>query len=246
MPASPPKRSPPKRSPPSIRDPSDAAFWPELDLEPATQIASEQVFRPPSPAGESPNPPLNPRDLARDLARADHRGGGGPARNENGAETDPHAPEASRTFNLPTARRRLGSAILDGFLVVGTTVLLARSGAFGEAAANLNVLEPDDVGTKLVQGDLTLALVTFLVLLLCYSTFTHGYLGWSLGKLAFGLRVVTRRTGERPTPRRALLRAALSVPSLLFGCAGYLWPIISRRATCLHDLLSWTQVVRTT
>lgn len=236
---------------------SKAAFWPEVDLEPPTQIASERALRSLSTPAE-PRRGANPRPppIGHKAGRPENRPSDAPAAsawpattpeagnipadaNANGPRSEPDP-----TFTLPTMERRLGSALLDGFLVVGTTVFLTRSGALGEAAAALDVLEPDDIGTKLVQGDLTFALVTFLFLLLCYSTFTHGYLGRSLGKLAFGLRVVTSRTGQQPTPRRALLRAALSVPSLLLGCAGYLWPIVSRRATCLHDLLSFTRVVR--
>lgn len=168
-----------------------------------------------------------------------------PASRKSSKAAPPKPEDKSRTrFQMPTAARRLGSAAVDGALIVGLMVMLSRMGAFGEATANLNIWEPDDVGTHLVQGNLTFALVTFFMFVLLYSTLTHGYLGWSLGKRIFGLRVVTSRTGARPSPRRALIRALLSIPSLVLGCAGYLWPIVSRHATCLHDLLSWTRVVR--
>jgi uncharacterized RDD family membrane protein YckC len=71
--------------------------------------------------------------------------------------------------------------------------------------------------------------------------------GQTIGKMLFGIRVVTDDEAETeglpPTARQATYRAFLTVPSVLLLGIGFLPALMgSRRA--VHDRLSHTRVVR--
>ncbi len=81
--------------------------------------------------------------------------------------------------------------------------------------------------------------VTFSVLLVAVLTLAWSGSGRTLGNAAIGLRVLTD-SGNRPTWRRALLRAVVVVYIPVFSM---LWILVSRKNAGLHDLVCRTAVI---
>jgi uncharacterized RDD family membrane protein YckC len=72
---------------------------------------------------------------------------------------------------------------------------------------------------------------------------TWNLLGWSPGKRACGLRLVTA-SGERPGVARALARAVLAVLFSQILLLGYLLALLDPQRRTLHDRVAGTWVVR--
>ncbi|MBI2169660.1 MAG: RDD family protein [Actinobacteria bacterium] len=110
------------------------------------------------------------------------------------------------------------------------------------------VVIDDAAGATLLTGLIAWAVV------IAYETRFTTVTGQTIGKRATGLRVVARGGDEPPTPRAALVRAA--VPPLLgtatFFAYGvgwlvpYAWALVARDRRGLHDLLAGTEVVAVT
>lgn len=162
------------------------------------------------------------------------------------ADVLPRGPTAGKNkLELASGLRRTLALVIDGLVVLAIVTVPLLLGLFGEGPATANWLEPDDVGSMLVQGDLTIPLICLTVLVLVFSALSHGLTGRSLGKLICGLSVVRKKTGAQIGMGRAVARAFLTLLSLGLGGAGYLWLIVDRRARTWHDYLTGTVVVRT-
>ena len=110
-------------------------------------------------------------------------------------------------------------AVLGGYAVVDYLV-------------TSNPLELPDLGA-LWSG------VAFSLLLIVVLTVAWSGSGRTLGNAFMGLRVLTE-SGNRPTRRRALLRAAIVV---YIPAISMLWILVSRKNAGLHDLVCRTAVV---
>jgi uncharacterized RDD family membrane protein YckC len=77
-----------------------------------------------------------------------------------------------------------------------------------------------------------------------YSFFFLGISGRTIGMMAAGLRVVTRK-GANPGVFRILVRCFGYLVSILFGGVGLIWALLDSEGLCLHDRLTNTRVVRT-
>lgn len=160
-------------------------------------------------------------------------------------EVSPRGPTAGvMKLELASGTRRALALLIDGVVVLAVVAVPLLLGLFGDAPATADWIEPDDVGTMLIQGDLTIPLVCLVVLILVFSALSHGLTGRSFGKLICGLEVVRKKTGDRITMGRSVARAFLTLLSLMLGGAGYLWLIVDRRARTFHDYLTGTIVVR--
>ncbi|MCA9551312.1 MAG: RDD family protein, partial [Myxococcales bacterium] len=151
--------------------------------------------------------------------------------------------ESENRLEVASHVRRVLGALLDAALVFGLLTVPVLLELFGADVARASPIDPDDVTRLAMQGSLTLPAVAGAALVLLYVTLTSA-LGRSLGKLAFGLRLVCNDTGERPGFGRALVRGAAA---LLFGVMlglGPLWILVSRNARALHDVIAGTTVVR--
>ena len=80
--------------------------------------------------------------------------------------------------------------------------------------------------------------VGFTALLVVVLTLAWSGSGRTLGDAAFGLRVLTE-SGNRPSWRRALLRALIVV----YIPISMLWILVSRKNAGLHDLVCRTAVI---
>jgi uncharacterized RDD family membrane protein YckC len=145
----------------------------------------------------------------------------------------------------PAAWRRPASWAVDGLLLglVAAPVVWLVLAAAGPAAS---------AGQADIDSLLALAarLVGFLVPTLAfvamaasvYSALSVALMGATLGKRLFRLEVVGS-DGRRPSPRRAVARAALTLLSFSLLGLGCLLALFSRSGRALHDFLAGTYVV---
>ncbi|MCB1672387.1 MAG: RDD family protein [Gammaproteobacteria bacterium] len=135
--------------------------------------------------------------------------------------------------------RRLAALLYDGFLVVAIWMLvgLILQIIFGTDTNHLEngVVETDPVLGRILFAAMLLSATGFYVWFWCKS-------GQTLGMLAWRLRVQDLQ-GNLLTPGRALLRLLLAWPSFFLFGAGYLWVLVDRDHTAVHDRLSGTRVV---
>jgi uncharacterized RDD family membrane protein YckC len=171
------------------------------------------------------------RDLLDDLQGDEQREAGEAAWDARNAAAD--VPLADRVG----AARRLGAAALDaafiGALVGSVLVVTLRWCDLPLERAGVLPLLPT---------------AAFLVLMgLGYLLMFTAVGGQTLGKMAFGIRVVgdadASWEGQAVTPRQAVFRAVLSLPSVLALGAGFI-PALVGQQRAVHDRLSHTRVVR--
>lgn len=95
-----------------------------------------------------------------------------------------------------------------------------------------------------VIGNLRLSMVVLAVLFWAYLVLTTGVMGGTLGKRAFGLRVVSKEFG-RPDWATVVFREVIGriiVAGSFF--VGYLWVAVDRRKQGWHDKIADTFVVK--
>ncbi len=151
---------------------------------------------------------------------------------------------APTTFTLGKTMRRTSATVIDALLVLGIVELLAIGGILGEAWQTPLPLDISRLAEALGNRDLAPVVAAVAALSLALSTLSTGLIGASPGKLLLGLRVIVRKTGQRPGFFRSLIRACFSLFSAVLGGAGYFWPLLDRQYRVLHDVLSGTAVVR--
>ncbi|MCC7007608.1 MAG: RDD family protein [Acidobacteria bacterium] len=191
--------------------------------------AADAVQRPRSTPTPSEMKKLGPfdRDLLEDLQRLEHRADSGSAYAE-------------------------GSADIAGERKVGAG---ARAAAAAVDALLLGTMASAVVWITLRWCDLTLARVSVLpiaptaaFLLLVgagYLLMFTAFGGQTLGKMAFGIRVVSEEedTVSAVSTRQAAFRAVLTLPSVLLFGVGFI-PALIGDERALHDRLTHTRVVR--
>ncbi|MCB9655558.1 MAG: RDD family protein [Deltaproteobacteria bacterium] len=150
---------------------------------------------------------------------------------------------AQTALTLARPWQRLLGALVDSGLILFPVLGAISLGIFGGSVAHASLLEPEDVGLLLVNGDLSALIVVGLAITVIMSSLTTGLLGRSPGKLLFGLEVVTVRDGARPSLLRAISRAILTPVGMILGGSGLFWLLVDRKARTLHDVLSGTIVV---
>jgi len=133
---------------------------------------------------------------------------------------------------LATFRRRLGGFAIDMLILLAIVQVLAivlYAQVDAESAASRDA--------ALVRLGVANLLIRF-----GYNWYFNAR-GWSPGKRAVGLRIVTA-AGEPPGVRRGLTRAAGAVLSELPLWIGYLWAAWGAGCQTWHDRMAGTWVVR--
>jgi len=126
--------------------------------------------------------------------------------------------------------KRILAIIVDG-LLIGTPVGLLSMLFGANGADNGNVSAP------LV----TLSTLIFFV----YFIVMEGYLGQTVGKMLFGIKVVREDTGEIPGLGAATIRTLLRLIDGLFGyLVGFIAVLASSKRQRLGDMAARTLVVR--
>ena len=134
---------------------------------------------------------------------------------------------------------RVLALAIDGLLLLGLTAAAVALGAL------LLDLDGQALLTTLAGslGSLVTVGLTFIGLLLIYTTGFARFGGQTVGKMVLGLRVV-RRDGHSLTTWNALCRALGMLLAGLPGLAGFLWAAFDLQRRGWHDRLAGTLVVR--
>jgi uncharacterized RDD family membrane protein YckC len=125
--------------------------------------------------------------------------------------------------------RRLAAYLIDGVLLAGIEVVIART---------VYVLAPGDY-----QALANVAPVTAAVALAYFAVMESSPAQATLGKLALNL-YVTDAHGDPITFRRAIFRNAFKTLSSLVLFLGWIMAAFSPRKQALHDVLAGTLVLR--
>lgn len=152
--------------------------------------------------------------------------------------------------------RRLGAFIIDNILLAIPAGLYAFGRVMGELsdAGMLDGREPSEAEMTRIMENLTGDMVMFglfgTILGALYFILMHGGLGRTLGKMAFGIKVI-KDDGSRCDMGAAFRRAVVypiggGVPYIgwLVTLLNGLWPLWDERHQSLGDKLGGTYVVR--
>jgi resuscitation-promoting factor RpfA len=144
--------------------------------------------------------------------------------------------------------RRAGATLVDLLLAlaVGMLYLAIAAAVVGvkQPPSQLTGLDALMVRAHALERVLLPGMILVLVLAAGYGA-VFGWLweGSTLGRRLFGIRLVDK-TGQAPTPLRAILRAALSLVSFAAFLGGFWLALFDRKGQTLHDKLTSTFVVR--
>ena len=140
------------------------------------------------------------------------------------------APMVGVRDDVHVTGRRILAIIVDGLLIGAPLGLLSM--LFGaNGADNVNVSAP-------LVGLSTLLFFLYFILM-------EGYLGQTIGKMLFGIKVVREDTGEIPGLGAATVRTLLRLVDGLFGyLVGFIAVLLSSKRQRIGDMAAHTLVVR--
>lgn len=130
--------------------------------------------------------------------------------------------------------RRILATFVDAFLFGGLfTVMAALFGTIvREGPTYWNATLP------------TVPTVIYAAIVVLYYVLMEGYLGQTVGKMLFGIKVVREDTGEIPGLKAATIRTVLRVIDGLFGyTVAFVTVLISGKRQRLGDMAARTLVV---
>lgn len=195
--------------------------------------------RPPPP--KRPSAQQAPPNQARPSSSFPSQGSGSPA------ETLP--PGVQPVSAAPASLwRRAGATLVDLALAVGVGMaylaIAAAVVGLKPPPSHLTGLDALMIRAHALERVLLPGLILVLVLAASYGA-VFGWLwnGTTLGRRLFGIRLVDK-TGQAPTPLRAILRAILAVVSFGAFLGGFWLALFDRKGQTLHDKLTSTFVVR--
>lgn len=165
-----------------------------------------------------------------------------PVRATDATQIPPQAQE--QLWAIGSRTRRISAQLLDFVLLLSVVTVPILLGVFGDALAETSPIDPDQMSQMLMQGELTAPLAFGAFLGWLYIVLSTVLGGRSLGKLAFGLQVVTTKDGKTPGFGRALVRGLSALVGTLLAGAGPMLTLVDTDCRALHDKLSGTTVVR--
>ena len=146
----------------------------------------------------------------------------------------------------------MGGALFDGFLVwlCKLPIFFAVLPVFKEAMADPEAIKPEMI-TEAIFGALSHA-IPFLGVLAVLQMTLLCVRNQSIGKLLFGMRIVSAQTGEPAGPVRSfVLRSMLTWILEQIPLLGFLFWVVDAcfifrdDKRCLHDLIAGTKVIKT-
>ncbi|MDS1269630.1 RDD family protein [Lipingzhangella sp. LS1_29] len=167
--------------------------------------------------------------------------------------TSPHRPWALPAAQLPGPPpagygARAGAYVVDLLLVVAMFLIVFYGGMFlvidltgAQGQQMEDAPEPAIAMVLLIPGTMLLAFAYFWLM--------HAHSGRTVGKLLFGIKVISIQTGERPSPGLAAGRVLVHWGLSWVGCVGWfldvLWPLWDEPyRQAVHDKAVRTRVVR--
>ena len=151
------------------------------------------------------------------------------------ANTTSTAAPTTGTLEVHVTGRRVLATIADG-IVLGV-LLWVMSALFGttSSASAANV-------SASLEG---FSALIFFVLVFAYYVILEGYLGQTLGKMLFGIKVVREDTGRVPGIGAAAIRTVLRIVDGLFSyLVAFIAVLASSKNQRLGDMAARTLVVR--
>ena len=90
-----------------------------------------------------------------------------------------------------------------------------------------------------------LGALLYIVVVFAYYTLLKGYLGQTVGKMLFGIKVVSEDSGEVPGPGAAAIRTVLRIiDGILFYLVAFITVLASQRNKRFGDMAAHTLVIR--
>lgn len=194
--------------------------------------------RPAAPRPPQPAPPPVTRPAARPLPA-------GAEITPSGLYPDVEVSTIEIHLRRGAAWRRLASWGVDAALlglVVAPVVWLVVAAAGPAATVTRTDIDSLVALAARLERYLVPTLIFAALAAAVYSALSVALMGATPGKMLFRLSVVGR-DGQRPSPRRAAVRAALSLLSFALLGLGCLLALFSRSGRALHDFLAGTYVV---
>lgn len=141
---------------------------------------------------------------------------------------------APTTMEVHVTGRRVLATIADG--VVLAVAFGVMSALFGSTS----------VGDGQVGASLSgVAALASFALFFAYYILLEGYLGQTLGKMLFGIKVVREGTGEAPGLGAAAIRTVMRIVDGLFSyLVAFIAVLASQKNQRLGDMVAHTLVVR--
>ena len=94
----------------------------------------------------------------------------------------------------------------------------------------------------IIPAFLVVFLLSFIMLSMFYFIIFHAWIGQTIGKMIFGIKVVSE--GNNPiTTGTAFLRWAGYFLSMLPFATGFLWSVVDKDHSAWHDKLALTRVI---
>jgi len=148
------------------------------------------------------------------------------------------------TRTVPGGIRRWIAHLIDLALIAGLVQAAALQGLIGPEWQGFLPHDPLSFAEAIATRPVLLLGLVFVALHLVGGALFTALFAATPGGLLTGLRVVAKKTGKKVGPARALIRAILSVPSLVVGGLGYLWSVVDGHRRALHDVVTGSVVVR--
>lgn len=160
------------------------------------------------------------------------------------------APRAGRALPVPGGGARVAAWTIDAAALAAAFALHVAVAVLLVGPRRISPGGPQSLDTwaDLLLFARALPLLWALLaacLALAYSWTFVAVVGRTPGMLLAGLHVVRLRRGapQRVTVARALVRAALALPSLAFGAFGFVLALFDAQGQALHDRLTGCRVV---
>ncbi len=161
------------------------------------------------------------------------------------------APEPAPALNEPapaqvklaSITRRFSAIVIDGFIVgLFSLAVMASNGSIGELYTAMATADEQVVADAISQFQSDAIPVNLVVSAVYNVVLMRLFNGQTLGKMAFGMRVI-KKNGRRISVLDALLRNVFGYTISQIFMLGYVWAAMDRERQAWHDKMAGTVVV---
>jgi len=145
--------------------------------------------------------------------------------------------------------QRVAARLLDGIFALPFIVIVIV-GVVIVSANTRTTIDAEGYGTTHLDGGAALGFVimglgylAILVFEIWNTVFRQGRTGWSLGKRAMGIRLISEETGQPMGAGLCFVRQLAHIVDGIICYIGYLWPLWDAKRQTLADKIMSTVVV---
>ena len=150
---------------------------------------------------------------------------------------------AAPQVKLASLTKRFVAVFIDGFIVgIFSFALMAAIGSFAPLYDAMSGTDVDAINEAIAQFQSEALPVNLAVSAVYNVILMTMFNGQTLGKMAFGLRVV-KKNGKRISILDALLRNVFGYTISQIFLLGYVWAALDRERQAWHDKMAGTVVV---